>query len=426
MKNAGTNFIVGLWTLAGLAGGMFLLLSLSSVTWLTERRSDYTVRFSISEGATGLKQGSVVRVGGQDVGVVRSVAYATDGNATPEFVDVVISIRRELPLYKDAVVQLELPLLGSVSLINIPSVGTFAMGKLEEGGMIDGNIAPPAFLSQAGYGDKQRAELQRIFDRSAKIADNVESVTAQLSGKIDQTLTSVETLVTDVRTTTTDLRARVDTWSPKIDSVLTSAQTFTGNLETSRKNADELLQTARQGVTDVRELLAANRPSVDASVKNIEQLTQKLNAQLLSDIQAVLADARKGLETFEQTGQRATALLAENQPEIRMIMANARLASDQLKLTMTEIRRNPWRVLYQPGKKELEQELLYDAARTYADAVSDLRAASASIEAAATSNNPALDTSRIKDELQSALDRYRQAESQFLSKLLDDAQNKKK
>jgi ABC-type transporter Mla subunit MlaD len=420
MKNAGTNFIVGLWTLAGLAGGMFLLLSLSGVSWLTERRAEYTVRFTVNEGAAGLKRGSVVRIGGQDVGVVSGVSYKNDEQAAPQFVDVGVSIRREIPLFKDATVQLELPLLGSVSLINIPSVGTLAAGKLSEGEIIEGNIAPPAFLAQAGYGDKQRQELQSIFEDGAKIASNIQSTTSSLSAKLDNTLATVDTLAGDVRTATTDIRTRLDTWSPKIDSVLTNAQTFTGNLETSRRGADELIQTARQGVSDVRELLAANRPRIDASAKNIEELTAKLNAQLLSDVQAVLADARKGLASFEEAGTRVNALVAENQPEIRMIMANARLASDQLKLTMTEIRRNPWRVLYQPGKKELEQELLYDAARTYADAVSDLRAASASIEAAATAGTTNLDAARIQGELQSALDRYRQAEREFLAKLLEE------
>lgn len=426
MKNAGTNFIVGLWTLAGLTGGMFLLLSLSSVSWLTERRAQYTVRFSITEGAAGLKRGSVVRIGGQDVGVVSDVNYKNDESAAPQFVDVGVSIRREIPLFKDATVNLELPLLGSVSLINIPSVGSAASGKLAEGETIEGNIAPPAFLAQAGYGDKQRKELQAIFESSAEIAANIQTATSSLSAKLDKTLATVDTLAVDVRSATTDLRTRVDAWSPKIDSVLTNAQTFTGNLETSRRSADELLQTARQGVSDVRSILSTNAPRIDASTKNIEELTTKLNAQLLSDVQAVLADARKGLESFEQAGARVNTLLAENQPEVRMIMANARLASDQLKLTMSEIRRNPWRVLYQPGKKELEQELLYDAARTYADAVSDLRAASASIEAAATAGSPNLDGARIQGELQSALERYRQAEKEFLAKLLEERPAPKK
>ena len=51
-------------------------------------------------------------------------------------------------------------------------------------------------------------------------------------------------------------------------------------------------------------------------------------------------------------------------------------------LGLDEIRAQPWRLLKQPDKDDLMREPIYAAARSYADAVSDLRAASEALEAA--------------------------------------------
>ena len=46
---------------------------------------------------------------------------------------------------------------------------------------------------------------------------------------------------------------------------------------------------------------------------------------------------------------------------------------------MIEIRRSPWKVLYRPTEKELENELLYEATRSFAVAAADMKAASVSV-----------------------------------------------
>jgi hypothetical protein len=70
------------------------------------------------------------------------------------------------------------------------------------------------------------------------------------------------------------------------------------------------------------------------------------------------------------------ALLVEQRPNLRKMMANMRLTSDQLKLAAIEVRSQPWRLLHEPDTKELSTQVLYDATRSYASAASDVRAAS--------------------------------------------------
>ncbi|MFI4871167.1 MAG: hypothetical protein ACIARQ_05090, partial [Phycisphaerales bacterium JB061] len=108
-------------------------------------------------------------------------------------------------------------------------------------------------------------------------------------------------------------------------------------------------------------------------------------------------------------------------PGILRTLANARLASDQLRLATIEIRRNPWKLLARPDTKELREELFYDAARVYATAASDLQDAGASLEAILARPGGA-DEDEIRaltEELKSAMARYKQAEAGLLEAMFE-------
>lgn len=427
MKNTQNNFIAGVFTLVGIAGFVFIILTLSGVSSFTQRRNDYTVRFRLSDGASGLKNGSAVRVGGQEAGKVRSVEYSPAGNGgkeggvPPEFVDVHVSIRRDILLYKDASVLLELPLLGNVSSINIPSVGTPQAGVLGGGSVIEGRIAPPAFLQQAGFGDEQRKALQNILANGEQVSKDLKEITGAISGKAGTTMENINAAAADVRQFASDARTRLNEWSPRFDTIVKNVEAVSGNLEASRKLLDTGLDKARAFIDGIQDALNTNRPHIDSTLKNVDELTAKANTELYQKVTSTLDEAQRGVRQFATAGEAAGNLINELSPELRLTMANARLASDQLKLMLTEVRRNPWRLLYQPGAKELEREIVYDAARNYAQAVSDLRGASASLEAVtAAANKAALsdaEKARLAEVQKGVLDsfaKYKTAEQKFL------------
>ncbi|HRJ49422.1 MAG TPA: hypothetical protein PKU91_02745, partial [Phycisphaerales bacterium] len=131
--------------------------------------------------------------------------------------------------------------------------------------------------------------------------------------------------------------------------------------------------------------------------------------------------ARRTMESFESLATRLDTIVATESSTVRRTMANARLASDQLKLAMMEIRAQPWRLLVQPDTKELQQQLLYDSARSYASALSDLRASATALETITASGvRPGIDpaeVARLKRELDEALERYRVAESRLFEQI---------
>ena len=107
----------------------------------------------------------------------------------------------------------------------------------------------------------------------------------------------------------------------------------------------------------------------------------------------------------------------------KLFLASGRLAAQQIKLAMIEVRRSPWKLLYKPEKAELEHELLYEAARTFAMAVSDLRATSQTAERLLS--NPRIETDpelqrRITQFLGTRIENYENAQQQLLDVLLSE------
>jgi hypothetical protein len=88
--------------------------------------------------------------------------------------------------------------------------------------------------------------------------------------------------------------------------------------------------------------------------------------------------------------------------------------SDQLKLTAIEVRSQPWRLLHTPTTKELSTQVLYDATRAYAEAASDLRAASEALQAVQNQDAAA----EMSEQLSRSVEKYRAAEKALMDRLI--------
>ena len=291
--------------------------------------------------------------------------------------------------------QLEVPLLGSTSVLNFPSLGVSSAPLIERGGVIGGKLAAPAFLSSAGYGTDQSNQMQHI-----------------LTGMDDIVRRVNEGIVPGMEEVVSDVQGRSGAWFDNIDSTTLDAKELVASLKL---------------------MVDENRSSIDATIANAESVSGKAD-EIATRVQDEMIDAaiemleggRSRVDEARAVIERIDSLIQEQTPNMRMSMANLRLTADQFKLASMEVRRAPWRLLYRPDTKELEYELLYDAARSYADAVSNLRGASVSLEVAAQTDGSriALDGQTI-DELSGqvgdAFKEYQVAEEKFLGLLLEKA-----
>ncbi|MBL8761977.1 MAG: hypothetical protein JNL50_11820 [Phycisphaerae bacterium] len=419
------NMLAGLFLVTGVVLAVVVSFVLSGLGDKLEQRTAYMGICTLADGAAGIKPGSLVLLGGQPVGKVEKVELKPDPDAPGMLaVHVTAGVRAGITLYDDAEFHIERPLLGSSATINISAVGTpgttpiqGANRVLEAGERVRLTPAPPSFLAQAGFGDEEVKKVQTIID-DAQVA------VEKLSRSIDRASPRVEAAIEDVAASVADIRRQLPGWSGRVDATL-------ANAEKASERLDPMLGEAQQGVADARAIIKGvgedlDRwdPTITSIFDNADAAVAKVNNETVDKFNTTLDDARTALDEFTSAAKSTGALVKEQSPNLRRAMANARLMSDQLKLAAIEIRSKPWRLLYTPSPKESEATVLYDATRAYADAVSDLRAASEALEssmAGAAGGGATVDRATIEEltaRLRDAFQEYRGAEEHLMDKLV--------
>lgn len=372
----------------------------------------YRVRFALAEGVSGLKSGAAVQVGGVDVGTVKNVNLIRNADQVGG-VMVTISIDRTIKIRKGAHPTLVLPLLGSQGTINFPDLGDGQ--PIASNTVLDGEIAAPGFLKQAGYGDEQRAQVQNMIKKFSDASD-----------KADDAVGNVRSIVADVK-------EKWPTWSDRADSITKNVKETTAKGPEIADKVDARLDQFKEISDTVQGYLNDNREDVRAGIEHFRSISEKgdsfmdrLQGQLADSAQDMLNNGRDALAKAQGAIDKFTKLFDEQQPNIRRTLANLRLGSDQLRDTLVEVRRAPWRLVYRPDLRELNYELLYDSARSYAGAVSDLRAATESLESLVVSDQDQQilregDLQQLLTQLKDATANFSKAEQAFMEQLLKGA-----
>lgn len=405
-RGARNNILAGGFVLAALVLGVLVSFKLSG------RQSmggtlHFIVRFSLQDGATGLKNGSPVLLAGQQIGQVRKVEFSKTSEGLPSAVDIHVEVRGDMTIYENAGIYLQLPLLGTLSSININSVGTpteqhqGSSPAIEDNEVVVGRIAPPGFLAQAGFGSEQAAQLRTTIDRIQKLIENA-------GPKLDASLGDAQALLANLRT-------KLEQWSERIDKTAANVEQASARLDPLMTKAEGTLDEARAAIKDVRDVIASNRDKLAQIVDHVASAVDKIDQQTIDQVNAAIKDGRDALASLSDALGKASELLKEETPGIRRTLANLRLMSDQLKLTAVEVRSQPWRLLHSPTTKEMSSQVLYDATRAYAEAASDLRAASEALEA--SGGKP---SEEVMQELSRAVDKYKAAEAALMDKLIEN------
>lgn len=414
--------------------GAFVVGSILLAVWASFLLSDTTsagkmraidIRFPIAVGTHGLQKGSPVLMGGQQIGSVRGVRFefAKDdkGRSLAKAVIIDTAIDNDISIYENAKVYLERPLLGTLSSLNIVGVGdpskltTFAGAgpELDTGEMLDGALAPPALLAQAGYGEEQAAQVRTLIK--------------DLSDMVAKAKPNVETGTKDAREVLALLREKVGDWTQKVDTTLSNAEDASKEIrplldgaKTGIADFSAAAAGAKQATDDIRAAINDNRPKFDSIMANIDEASSRINRETVDKVNLAINDASEALDSLTSAVDGVQRLITNETPTARRILANIRLMSDQLKLTAVEVRSQPWRLLYQPTRKESQEQILYDSVRSYAEASSDLRSASESLKATTANRAGTMpqDVDRATQAVAASLERYGQAERAFLDLLL--------
>jgi ABC-type transporter Mla subunit MlaD len=418
------NIRTGLFVSLTLLLAVAIIMVLSGVRESFTPHQEYVVTYPIDDGIADLNAGSAVRVGGVPLGKVVEVEPVLEGDEPFSTIEVRFRLDKRVPLRADAVILVSGPLIGSDSWLEIPSVGTAGAGSAV-GTRIVGRSAPGLLGSLLGTIGTDASQL-------------VESV------KIDYEA-HIQPAIIDFRETNAEVRALVASvreekwpgWSSSVDDILDEAGTASVTL-------NETLDGGKAFVGKANAVVDENRDRMTTTMENAVAVTERFKAAG-ENVEATSLAAKAAVERFNgETIRKANELLDRGKGAIDEAiiaittmrreyegwsvrvgdtLANATLASQQIKLAAAEIRRSPWKLLYRPQDQELEHELLYESTRSFAMAAADLKAASESVQRILDRHGDRLASddvtlARISANLAESMDNYSHAQSQLFDILM--------
>ncbi|MEM7628767.1 MAG: hypothetical protein AAF356_05015 [Planctomycetota bacterium] len=442
------NIVAGGFLLGALALFLFISLLLGNAGELARKTTDYTARFPLSIGVAGLDEGSAVTVGGLRVGGVKSVEIVRPGDEratgefAPGFIEVVFDMETDVAVYENAPIDLVVPLLGTLASLNLGTLGTPDVpdpqgddALLARGEYLRGRLAP-GIIAQLGFGPEQ---TEQLIDTIA----SVQSASAQadlMLGELRETLAEVRP---DAGPSAQSLRAVLAnaerfsenfvgeaSWETDIDAAIARVRETADLVPGIARNADGAVADAREFIGEARGVVAENRSDIRGTIRNAESLSRRLRFTTADRVDAILDEGLLTVSGYGDLADRVNVIVDREYPQVRASIANIRLATDQGRLFIQEFRAQPWRILQQPSREELEREPVYNAARAYATAVSDLRVASESLEAVVARRRSADDSRRddivdagtlneMTQRVREAFGEYQEAEQALLDLLRD-------
>ncbi|MEQ8769152.1 MAG: MlaD family protein [Phycisphaerales bacterium] len=433
------NVMAGLFLIGGLLLAVGMSFWLGEASALLGSKTQYVARFDLRTGTAGLQKGSDVTLAGQPVGRVVKVetVYETSesGARVPVWIDVLMAIDSEVVLFEDAYAELNAPLLGGVSAVNIASAGTGAyIGGpeddnviLDEGEIMRGRLSP-GILALAGLDAEAIAKIRETLDSAAAASANVEQITAAFATDAAPSSQSVRAILTDVEGFTTRLD-EPGGWADDVSEVLAQGKEFANRLAPVADRIDETVLNAGLMIADARAIINDNRDRLNRTIANVEAVTETVRFESVDRVHEVLDRGVLAASTYTDLGDQLNVILDREYPKIRGAISNVASTTEQASMFVEELRAQPWRVLQQPSNADLEREPLYTATRAYARAVGDLRSAGEALEAVISRTRAdgsvrpqfALDPAEVaalRDDVDTAFERYKAAERAMLEQLI--------
>ena len=431
------NVVAGLFLILSILLAVFIAFTLSDVQDKFVKRSEYIVRFPTSVGVSGLQPGAEVTFGGLSVGKVKTIKENLEsdpdtGIAVVRSHDVIVALSSNLVLYEDAYADLTLPILGGVSGINIASPGTGGF----EGGPSDANITldpgeslrgrfAPSILTQLGFTTEEAMAIKETIHEVRAISENVGDVSESMKRMALQLEPEFGKGVDDGRGTLANIRAfsenlnAEDGWSSRVDSILVK-------VDDAAKKFEPAIDDAQATIKEAKDILEENRPRITSIMENVDATTERVKVETMAQVKELLEKGTLALGSYKDVADNANSILVSNQPKIAATLDSSRDIGIQGKLLVEELRAQPWRLLKKPSEDDLRREPIYEAARSYASAVSDLRVASEALDSAvlraAQSGGGTQSVDQIREiasVVDGAYERYSEAEQALLERLRD-------
>ena len=412
-----------------------------------------TVEFTHDMALPTLSPGGDVRCGGQKVGTIagvefveKSVGAQTDAaRQTPQLiVAVTAEIDRSVGLRRDCRITAEGPTLGGTGWLiirdrgtdakpvdaatpvaGLPPAGfaavTNALSEMGESLSSELDPANPTGMLAMIKGQLDAERAQSLIGKLHRSLNDVNFVTATLhnqldAGQRDALLAKLLSAMDDLTTITQGIRRQLDTGVDEaiVSKLHRSLDTLNGAMGDVAGILDENRQPIRETVAHLR----ATAETLDKRVVGAlaAQLDIHNHASLMAKIHQDADLVGQALTEIKMLATEANATMTLNRPSFDRMLLNLKETSEHLKAASKDLRRNPWRLLYQPSDKETREINVFDAARAYAEAAAQLDDASARLEALVTAPGRVVspsdpDIQAIRQQLTETFEKFSQTEA---------------
>lgn len=409
----------GLFVLVGLLVTAAVIVVLADIDAWTDDTQTVRVQYHLSDGLQGLKVGAPVKVGGEAVGHVTRIDDMTQKQSSSGL-DRVVSklvtfvIPQRYQLFTDARIDMQVPAIGSGTALNIADVGRAE--PYQPGDVIQGRIAPSKlardFVAQLGIRQREQLRIRQIIER-------IESISMQ----VDEDWPALAKPARELLVQANEVARRVDAIAVDLEKVATDVERIVSDIEARAPalldSANGAVREAKQTIASIRQVIDENQADVRKAMANIERITESLRTGRMRQITELLDGANETVAQLQAGSRDLSTLIRSQSPVLQRAFANLQLTAEQLKLASIEVRRAPWRLLYEPDRAELESDNLYDATRSFAMAASSLESAAASLRAMQSADADSAQVSEQLDYLQALFDKFRDAEQGFWRALND-------
>jgi len=171
-------------------------------------------------------------------------------------------------------------------------------------------------------------------------------------------------------------------------------------------------------------MLADASPKVSDILQSAASLTARFDEYAKVDIAEILWQFRQANEdivriadNFAELSKRARGIVDRASVAMDQTMNNVTLTSANLRGASAEIRRNPWRLLYQPSDRELRSANILAAAREFAVGAQQLEMAATRLRTADQEILTEEEINALRQELHQSMENFNRAQQELFREL---------
>ena len=411
-----------------LAGAFILVMfvaGLAIVVLVSGQQSWFQAKQNVlihMDTAPNLKAGSPVLLAGFPVGrvlEVRIVEMPCPVEEKPRRacygVEAVTELPSKYPLHKDAKITFESSLVGSSAALDILDVGH--ADPLGPGEAIV--VTNPSMLAAAaealGIGDKERENVSKALKNIQEVTDQVNKALPPIVENVKVTAENLKDSTAKAKNALDEVNGILDDNRKNLADTVANAKSVSAKID---KDSDKILANTKDATGEIKDILDENRKDIHEAVAHVNSVADKVDKDIdhiITNVKAGADDLKDTLANLKIMSGDTKDVVVWNKGNLNKTLQNFKDTSEHLKALAQEVRRAPWRLFATPDKKEVESLNLYDAARAFATAATDLEGISDTLKVMMEAKekgipvDPAV-VQGMTDRLQDTFNHYQEAE----------------